>query len=520
MILLPCAVADVNAAAPIPRRFAGAAALAQDARLPDNGTARPPEKGILSNQRPVTNGFSGGTWGWRMVKHDWTAGLDEAVAELKDIVGPRHVTVDPKRLAAGSRDCFHFSPVLIPQLEDKRADVIVLPGTQDELRRVVGVAARHGAPLTPRGAGTGNYGQGVPLHGGMLVNTKRLNRIIHLDAGAAQVEAGVILHDIEKAAATVDAELRMFPSTVPTSSAAGFVTGGSGGVGSIEWGLLRERGNVPAVDIFTVEPSPRRERVAGANLEGVLHNCGLTAFVVEVTLALAPKTPWHQYAIAFEDLTTCLTAGRELAENDAIKKRLVTAFEWPIPSFFVPLMRRGICPEGAHALFLYTDAPPAVVEPLARGLGGRVTFHDQPRPPAPRGAQLYDYTWNHTTQWAMKADASLTYLQDRFDIDRMHEQMEARRRRFPNEVFEHVEFIKVDGRVAAAGLSIVAFKSPERLAELIAYCESDAIRVSNPHTYFLDDDTRWYGDAFLTAKKRWDPAGLLNPGHLRAMDAA
>ena len=438
------------------------------------------------------------------------------VEALRRIVGARHVTVEPKQLASGSRDCFHFSPVLIPQLEDKRADVIVWPGTQDELAKVIGLAAREGVPITPRGAGTGNYGQGVPLHGGLLVNTKRLNRIVHLDGNAAQVEAGVILHDIEKAAAAVDAELRMFPSTVPTSSTAGFITGGSGGVGSIEWGLLREDGNVPAVDIFTIEPTPRHERVAGAALEGVLHNCGLTAFVVEVTLALAPKTAWHQYAIAFDDLFACVAAGQALAEDTTLRKRLVTVFEWPIPSYFVPLMRRGVCVAGAHAAFLYTDAPPAVVEPLARRLGGRVTFHDAPRPAAPRGPQLYDYTWNHTTQWAMKADASLTYLQDRFDIERMHEQMAARRRRFPNEVFEHVEFIKADGRVAAAGLSIVAFKSPERLAELIAYCESDGIRVSNPHTYFLDDDTRWYGDAYLDAKRRWDPAGLLNPGHLRA----
>ena len=464
----------------------------------------------------MTNGV-----GWRtlggvaMAGHEWGAGSAGVVAELERIVGAEHVTVAAKQLASGSRDCFHFSPVLIPQLKDKRADVIVWPGSQGELERVIALAARESVPLTPRGAGTGNYGQGVPLHGGILVNTKRLNRIIQLDGGAAQVEAGVILHDIEKAAVAVDGELRMFPSTVPTSTTAGFITGGSGGIGSIEWGLLREVGNVPAVDILTIEPTPRRERVTGADLEGVLHNCGLTAFVVEVTLALAPKTAWHQYAIAFEDLTTCLCAGHELAGEASFKKRLVTAFEWPIPSFFVPLMRRGICLPDAHAVFLYADAPPPVIEPLARRLGGRVTFHDAPRPPTPRGAQLYDYTWNHTTQWAMKADPSLTYLQDRFDIDRLHEQMQARRERFPGEVFEHVEFVKAEGQVAAAGLSIVAFKTPERLDELIAYCESDGIRVSNPHTYFLNDDTRWYGGAYLEAKRRWDPAGLLNPGHLR-----
>lgn len=436
--------------------------------------------------------------------------------ELERIVGADQLTAAPRQLASGSKDCFHFSPVLIPQLRDKRADLIVWPGTMEELRAVIGLAARHRVPITPRGAGTGNYGQGVPLHGGILVNTKRLNRIVSIDADTARVEPGAVLQDIERAAAACNAELRMFPSTVPTSSSAGFIAGGSGGVGSIAWGMLREGDNVPAVDIFTIEARPRRLRIEQPELEGVLHNCGLTAFLGEVTFALAPKTAWHQYAIAFEDFTAALRGARKVAEDDAVKKRLVTVFEWPIPGYFVPLARRGICPPGLHALFLYTDEPPQVVAKLAAALGGRVTFHDPPRQGAARGAQLYDYTWNHTTQWAMKADASLTYLQDRFDIDRMEAQMQRRKAAFPGELIEHVEFIKVDGQIAAAGLSIVRLRSEKRLNELIAHCEADDIRVANPHTCYLDDDTRWYGDCFLQAKQRWDPSGLLNPGHLRA----
>lgn len=437
-------------------------------------------------------------------------------AELERIVGSDQITAAPRQLASGSRDCFHFSPVLIPQLQDKRADLIVWPGTMEELRAVIGLAARGRVPITPRGAGTGNYGQGVPLYGGLMVNTKRLNRIVHLDARTARVEPGTVLQDIERAAAAYDAELRMFPSTVPTSSSAGFIAGGSGGVGSIAWGMLREGDNVPAVDIFTIEAEPRCLRIEKPELEGVLHNCGLSAFLGEVTFALAPKTAWHQYAIAFEDFTAALRAGRQVAEDEGVKKRLVTVFEWPIPSYFIPLMRRGISPPDRHALFLYTDEPPPVVARLAASWGGRVTFHDPPRQGAARGAQLYDYTWNHTTQWAMKADTSLTYLQDRFDIDRMEDQMRRRKAAFPGEVFEHVEFIKADGQVAAAGLSIVRFSGEKRLNELIAHCEADDIRVANPHTCYLDDDTRWYGDHFLQAKERWDASGLLNPGHLRA----
>ncbi len=444
----------------------------------------------------------------------------EVITQLISIVGEGYVTTDQKQLVSGSRDCYHFSPILIPQLDGRHAQVIVRPQTQSQLKAVIRCAAAHQIPVTPRGAGTGNYGQGVPLQGGILVNTRELKRLVSISADAATVEAGFILYDIEKAAAGVGAELRIFPSTVPTSSTGGFISGGSGGVGSIEWGMLREADNVRSVRILTMEPEPRDLLITGAELERVLHNCGLTAFVTEVTLALAPKTAWQQYVLAFEALAPALDAARALAEDHGLRKRLVTAFEWPIPSFFKPLVKLGACPEGASAVFLYTDEDPDQVAVRARTLGGRVTFHQPASGVTPRGTQIYDYAWNHTTQWAMKADESLTYLQDRFEIDRLHEQIRLRKERFPGELIEHVEFVRAGGAIVCGGLSVVRYRDRQRLTEIIEFCESIGVRVANPHTYFLDDDSRWYGDAFLAAKRDWDPAMLLNPGHLRALGDA
>lgn len=440
------------------------------------------------------------------------------IAQLAAIVGGDAITLDEKQLLSGSRDCYHFSPVLVPQLDGRRADAIVYPRTQAQLVALVKWAVRHRIPLTPRGAGTGNYGQGVPLHGGVLVNMKFLDRLLRLTAEEVTVEAGHVLYDIETAAADVGAELRMFPSTVSTSSTGGFVCGGSGGVGSIEWGGLREADNVRGVRVLTIEAEPRDLWIEGAALEAVLHNCGVTAIVTEVCLALAPKRAWQQYVVTFDTLAAALTAAMALGAERTLRKRLLTVFEWPIPSFFVPLVRRGACPEGRHALFLYAEADPARIAGHPALRGGEVSFHREPGSVTPRGVQIYDYTWNHTTQWAMKADPIHTYLQDGFAIDRLQAQISERKARFPGEVFEHVEFTRSRGALAAGGLTVVRFSSAERLAALIAFCESIGIRVANPHTYFLDDDSRWYGDAFLAAKAQWDPLQLLNPGHLRALE--
>jgi hypothetical protein len=168
-------------------------------------------------------------------------------------------------------------------------------------------------------------------------------------------------------------------------------------------------------------------------------------------------------------------------------------------------------------VFLYADAGPDRVAAMAHELGGTLTFHQPPGDATARGTQIYDYTWNHTTQWAMKADPGLTYLQDRFEVDRLHEQIAERKRRFPGELLEHVEFTRSGGAVAAGGLTVVRFRSAERLKEIMDFSESIGVRIANPHTYFLDDDGRWYGDAFLRAKARFDPLGLLNPGHLHVL---
>jgi FAD/FMN-containing dehydrogenase len=443
----------------------------------------------------------------------------DELAQLRDIVGDEGLTLDARQLASGSRDCYHFSPVLVPQLDGRQADVIVYPRTQAELADVIRWAVRHRIPITPRGAGTGNYGQGVPLHGGVLVNMRRLDRLVHLTPDEATVEAGHLLYDIEKVAADVGAELRIFPSTVVTSSTGGFVCGGSGGVGSIEWGGLREGDNVRALRVLTIEEEPRDMWIEGAGLEAVLHNCGVTAIVTEVRLALAPKRAWHQYVITFDTLDATLDAAIALGEDTSMRKRLLTAFEWPIPSFFVPLVRKGACPDGRNALFLYAEAEPSRVAAHPALRTGSVTFHQPPGGVAPRGVQIYDYTWNHTTQWAMKADKGYTYLQDGFAIGRLHAQIAERKAHFPGEVLEHVEFTRGRGQLAAGGLTVVRFSSAERLAALIAFSESIGVRIANPHTYYLDDDSRWYGDAFLAAKQQWDPWQLLNPGHLRALEA-
>ena len=122
------------------------------------------------------------------------------IEQLRDIVGQDNLLTQGNALQRGSLDFYWFSPILKRQLAEKRAEVIVQPGTVDELLAVIALAARERIPLTPRGAGTGNYGQSIPLQGGILLNTRRLDQIVELTPAYARVQAGLILHRLEQAA--------------------------------------------------------------------------------------------------------------------------------------------------------------------------------------------------------------------------------------------------------------------------------------------------------------------------------
>ena len=76
-----------------------------------------------------------------------------------------------------SRDFFDYSPVLRKKLEGCFADLVVRPYSVDAVVSVSGICSRYGIPLTLRGSGTGNYGQCVPLRGGVVMLMGELRQI-------------------------------------------------------------------------------------------------------------------------------------------------------------------------------------------------------------------------------------------------------------------------------------------------------------------------------------------------------
>src|SRR5260370_39405601 len=149
--------------------------------------------------------------------------LPQLVAGLGDIP----TVADPKIVRRRSRDFFWYSPILNEQLDGKSAVLIVAPRDEAEVVRVAAACARHRVPLTVRAGGTGNYGQAVPLKGGVLLDVMALAAVEWTKPGMMRVGVGAKMNAIDAELQPSGWELRMHPSTKRTATIGGFFAGGA-----------------------------------------------------------------------------------------------------------------------------------------------------------------------------------------------------------------------------------------------------------------------------------------------------
>jgi FAD/FMN-containing dehydrogenase len=431
-------------------------------------------------------------------------------AIVKERIDPELLQWEEPAIAKYSMDYHHFSPVLTSQLQGKVAECIASPRTEEEFDTLLSIAAELGAPLTVRGNGTGNYGQCVPVTGGIVLNLAKYNKVLETGEGIMRVQAGARLGKMESTARKAGYELRTMPSTFQTATIGGFLSGGFGGIGSISWGTIWD-GLVRSLKIKTVEVQPRTIELQGEEVLPYLHTYGTIGILSEVEINLAPRVEWMQWAVTFDSFEQAFRFGQLVAEDTSLVKRLISIHEWPIPSYFVPLD----IPEGRTAVLLEIDT--ACEARLERvivengGLPSKKVSAEQYH----KGVGVSDFTWNHTTLWARKADPGLTYLQLNFDPAQALEQISAMKKEYP-EVMNHIEFARQNENLLISGLPLVPFTTEECLNQLMACYEENGVVVNNPHTWDLKEGGRSYAhDRLWELKHSNDPKGILNQEKLK-----
>jgi FAD/FMN-containing dehydrogenase len=442
----------------------------------------------------------------------------DLTALKKELDGIR-IEDNPAIVQQKSRDFYWYSPVLKRQLEQMTGDLIVSPKNEAEVIRVLSACYAHGVPVTPRGAGTGNYGQAMPLSGGVVLSLADINSIIEIAPGRVVCGPGAIIADIDKATrAHSGQELRLHPSTYATASIGGFIAGGSGGVGSINWGGLRDFGNVLRLRVVTMEAEPKVLVLTGEELHKVTHAYGTNGIITEVEMPLTASYDWVDVIVGFDDFADAARYGNALACQDGILTKLITPVAAPAPWLYFKRHQRFL--REGQSVVIVMVAPHALDAFLAftRREKGEIVF-DTSRVEDKKGLPpAYELAWNHTTLRALRVDPSITYLQSLYPFPNQLELVRKVDSLFP-EVTSHLEFVRFDGNITCFGLPLVKFTTEGRLDEIIRTYEDNGCPIFNPHRYTLEEGGMKQTDQTqLAFKRQADPRGLLNPGKMIAWE--
>ncbi|RAI04027.1 FAD-linked oxidase [Acuticoccus sediminis] len=443
------------------------------------------------------------------------------LAALKIDIAEVPTEENPQLVLQKSRDFYWYSPVLKRQLDSVKADIVARPRNEDELLLVVGACFKNEVPLTVRGSGTGNYGQAMPLAGGLVLDLCNMNRVIEVKNGTVVAEPGAILADIDKVTRPTGQELRMFPSTYHTASIGGFIAGGSGGVGSVRWGGLRDVGNIVRVKMAAMDGSiPTVLDLSGRDINRVSHAYGTTGVITEVEMPLAPAVEWVDLITAFPTLEAAVHHGEALAAADGLLLKNVAVMDAAI----APYLRRHkpYLPDGeAFVVTIAASFAAGDVAALGKRAGGRVVLRTDTLEAEARSRlpPAFELSWNHTTLRALRMDPDITYLQVLYPQPGIAGKVLKMSALLGEEAPTHLEFVRFDGAVGCFGLPLVRFTTEERLDEIIALHEDNGCPIFNPHRYTLEEGGMKQTDPLqLGFKRRSDPKGLLNPGKMIAWD--
>ena len=434
-----------------------------------------------------------------------------------------HLEIDdnPVSVRAKSRDFFWYSPVLKARLDHLSAEFVVSPRSEAEVVEVMAAAYAHEVPVTVRGAGTGNYGQAIPLRGGIVMHMKNMAAVKAIQPGRVIAEPGIVLRDLDvQTKAASGQELRFHPSTYATATLGGFVAGGSGGVGSVTWGGLRDLGNILRLRVVTAEATPRVLDFTGEALHRVSHAYGTNGIITEIEMPLAPAYDWVEIFVTHPDFPTAVQIAGDLAGQEGVLKKLVSVFEAPTTKAYFQRIAPHV-QDGDHLLgvMIAPHSMDGFLTFLARYPGATLIYRSDkthwPREPGP----VYEYGWNHTTLRALKVDPAMTYLQVGYGTGDFAGRIAAIRAAFPGEVIQHLEMMRGAGQPSVAGLTLVRFTTEERLDEIVRIHEAMGCHVFNPHRYTLEEGGRQStDDTQLQFKREADPKGLLSPGKMIAWD--
>ncbi len=212
--------------------------------------------------------------------------FDALVRGLTAIVGEEAVLTGDAELRA--YDCDAYSP------EKRYPDAVVLPENTRQVSEIVKLCNRLGVIFTPRGAGTGLSGGATAIQGGLILSTKRLEKLLDVDVPNRRMtaQAGTVNTYLTKAVKKDGLHYAPDPSSQGACTIGGNVAENAGGPHTLKYGVTTNHITgltMVLSDGEIVHLGGKEEDFNGFDLVGlVVGSEGTTGIVTEVTFRLTP----------------------------------------------------------------------------------------------------------------------------------------------------------------------------------------------------------------------------------------
>ncbi|MBE6400390.1 MAG: FAD-binding oxidoreductase, partial [Lentisphaerae bacterium] len=245
------------------------------------------------------------------------------LTELNDAVGAEFVDSGAADGLGHSIDYYW-----IPEMwhdrgkETQKPDFVVHPASTDEVAKILKIANTYHIPVTPWGGGSGSQGGALPVYGGIILDMKRMNKVLEIDSRTLSVtcETGINAQMLEWEVEKAGFSTMHFPASIACATIGGFLAHRGTGVLSTKYGKIEDMVMslevvTPTGEIINTLPVPRH--ASGPDLTMLfLGSEGTLGVITKVTLKIHPIPEAREFhAFLFKDMHTAMLAGAELMHS-------------------------------------------------------------------------------------------------------------------------------------------------------------------------------------------------------------
>jgi glycolate oxidase len=287
------------------------------------------------------------------------------IDRMRQIVGKDNVLTSKEELTAYSYDATY--------LWSHMPDVVVLPVNAEQISGILKLANQNGIPVTPRGGGTNVSGGSIPIKGGIVLCTTRMNRIIEINKANlnATVEPGVILQDFNVALAREGLFFPPDPQSSLGCTMGGVVAENSGGPACLKYGVTKQY--VLGLEVVLADGSimkvgglTPKNRTGYELIMLFTGSEGTLGIMTKIILRLLPAPKANKTIIAvFNDIAVAGEAVSDIISAGVLPSKIEFIDNWAMKRF-EELFPSGLPADTQLLLLIQVDGLPETVEAEAQ----------------------------------------------------------------------------------------------------------------------------------------------------------